>query len=54
MREALVRVDGFKEMTPDVKTETVTVTYDASKTSPEELAKAITDGTDFEGSVKTQ
>ena len=40
-------------MKPDVKTETVTVTYDPAKTSPEKLAQAITDGTDFEGSVKT-
>ena len=54
MRAALGRVDGFKDMEPDVSTETVKVTYDAKKTTPEKLAQAITEHTTFEGSVKTQ
>jgi len=40
-------------MVPDVSTQTVKVTYDPAKTTPEKLAQAITDGSDFEGSVKT-
>jgi len=40
-------------MQADVRTETVEVLYDPQKTSPEKLAQAITDGTDFEGSVKS-
>jgi copper chaperone CopZ len=53
VEKALVRVDGFKSMEPDVSTQTVTVTYDPRKTTPEKLAKAITDHSDFEGSVQT-
>ena len=40
-------------MRADVKTQTVDVTYDPKKTTPEKLAQAITDHSDFEGSVKT-
>ena len=40
-------------MQADVKTETVTVNYDPKRTSPEKLAQAITEHSDFEGSVKT-
>jgi len=48
----LVKVDGFKEMvSADVTKQQVVVKYDASKTNPEELAKAITDHSDFEGAV---
>jgi copper chaperone CopZ len=48
---ALVRVDGFEKMKADVTTQTVKVTYDPAKTTPEAMAKAITDGTDFTASV---
>ncbi len=50
MEKALVKVDGYKSMVADVKKQQVTVTYDAKKTSPELLAKAITDNTDFKAS----
>jgi copper chaperone CopZ len=49
---ALVRVEGFKKMKADVSKQEVQVEYDPSKTDPEKLAKAITDNTDFEASVK--
>lgn len=39
-------------MQADVKTQTVEVVYDPQKTSPEKLAQAITDGTEFKGKVK--
>jgi hypothetical protein len=32
----------------------VEVTYDATRTNPEELAEAITEHTDFEGGVKDE
>jgi len=51
---ALGRVDGFEDMKADVTTQTVEVTYDPQKTSPEKLAAAITEHSDFEGSVKTE
>jgi hypothetical protein len=35
----------------DVEKQEVIVEYDAAKTNPEALAKAITDHSDFEGSV---
>ena len=38
-------------MQADVSTQTVQVVYDPKKITPEKLAQAITDGTDFEGSV---
>jgi copper chaperone CopZ len=48
----LVKVDGFKEMvSADVAKQQVVVKYDPAKTNPEELAKAITEHSDFEGSV---
>ena len=40
-------------MKPDVATQTAEVTYDPKKTTPEALAKAITEHSEFEGSVKT-
>ena len=40
-------------MKADVKTQTVTVTYEPAKTNPEALAKAITDNTEFEASVRS-
>ena len=52
MEKALVRVDGYKKMTADVSKEEVEVEYDPAKTDPEKLAKAITDNTDFQASVK--
>lgn len=41
-------------MRADVKTQTVEVVYDPQKTTPEKLAQAITEHTDFEGSVQTK
>lgn len=41
-------------MEADATTETVKVTYDPTKTTPEKLAKAITEHSDFEGSVKSK
>jgi hypothetical protein len=38
-------------MEAHVESQTVQVIYDPKKTSPEALAQAITDGSDFEGSV---
>ena len=52
MEAALVRVDGFKKMTADTTKEEVQVEYDPKKTDPDKMAKAITDNTDFEASVK--
>lgn len=54
MEKALVRVDGFQKMKADVTTQTVEVVYDPAKTNPEEMAKAITDHTEFEGSVASE
>jgi copper chaperone CopZ len=48
---ALVRAEGYKSMKADVTKEQVTVIFDPKKTDPQKLAKAITDGTDFEASV---
>jgi copper chaperone CopZ len=50
---ALVRVDGYMKdsLKADVSKEEATIQYDAKKTNPEELAKAVTDNTDFEASV---
>ena len=48
----MVKVDGFKEMvSADVTKEQVVVKYDSAKTNPEDLAKAITEHSDFKGSV---
>jgi hypothetical protein len=40
-------------MKADVNTQTVEVLYDPAKTTPEALAKAITEHSGFEGSVKS-
>ncbi len=40
-------------MKADVTTQTAEVTYDPKQTTPAELAKAITEHSEFEGSVKT-
>jgi copper chaperone CopZ len=53
VEKALGGVEGFKKMTADVAKQEVQVEYDPAKTDPEKLAKAITDGTDFNASVKT-
>ena len=47
----MVKVDGFKSMEADVSKQQVVVKYDPTKTNPEQLAKAITDHSEFEGSV---
>ncbi len=47
----MVKVDGYKSMKADVKKQEVAVTFDAAKTSPQALAKSITDNTDFKASV---
>jgi len=48
---ALVKVDGYKSMKADVTKQEAVVTFDPAKTSPQALAKSITDNTDFEASV---
>lgn len=40
-------------MKADVTTQTVQVEYDPAKTTPEKLAEAITQYSDFKGSVQT-
>ena len=40
-------------MKADVRSQTVEVLYDPAKTTPEALAKAISEYSSFEGSVKS-
>jgi len=47
----LVKVDGYKSMKADVTKQEATVTYDPKKTTPEKLAQAITEKTEFKASV---
>ena len=48
---AAKRVDGVKSATASAKSGTADVTYDASKTSPETIAKAITTDSGFKAEV---
>jgi copper chaperone CopZ len=45
------RVDGVKSVTASAKAGTADVTYDASKTSPETIAKAVTANSGFKAEV---
>jgi copper chaperone CopZ len=45
------RVDGVKAVTASAKTGTADVTYDASKTSAETIAKAVTANSGFKAEV---
>lgn len=51
MTQAAKRIDGVKNCTANRKTGTAEVTYDASKTTPEAIAKIITDKTGFKATV---
>ena len=48
---AAKRVDGVKTVTASAKSGTAVVTYDASKTSPEAIAKAVTAKSGFKAEV---
>jgi copper chaperone CopZ len=55
VREVLTKIDGVHSLVPDTKTQEATVKYDPAKTTPEQMAKALTDyegGHDFTASVK--
>lgn len=52
MEAALVRVDGYESKKANVETQEVVVTYDPKQTTPEALAKAINEHTEFKASVK--
>lgn len=48
---AAKRVDGVKSVTASYKTGTAEVTFDPSKTSPDAIAKAVTDKSGFKAEV---
>lgn len=48
---AAKRVDGVKSVTASAKSGTADVTYDASKTSAEAIAKAVTASSGFKAEV---
>lgn len=48
---AAKRVDGVKTVTASAKSGTAEVGYDASKTSPEAIAKAVTANSGFKAEV---
>ena len=48
---AAKRVGGVKTVTASAKSGTAEVTYDASKTSPEAIAKAVTANSGFKAEV---
>lgn len=51
VRRAAKQVDGVKDVTASVAKGTAEVTYDASKTNPEAIARAITEHSGFKASV---
>ena len=55
MKEALNKVDGVLQVDTSIDTGEATVTYDSTKTTPEAMAKILTDYQgehDFEATVK--
>ena len=55
--EVLNKIDGVADIQANPNTQEATVTYDPAKTTPEALAKAITDyegGHDFTATVKSK
>lgn len=51
MTQAAKRIDGVKSCKADRKAGNAKVTYDASKTTPEAIAKMISDRTGFKTTV---
>jgi copper chaperone CopZ len=51
VKMAAKRVDGVKSVTASAKSGTAEVSYDASKTSPEAIAKAVTANSGFKAEV---
>ena len=51
MTRAATRIDGVKACKADRKARTAAVTYDPSKTTPETIAKMISDRTGFKTTV---
>jgi copper chaperone len=51
VRRAAKQVDGVKDVTASAAKGTADVTYDASKTNPEAIAKAITENSGFKASA---
>ena len=52
MKLAAKSVDGVKDCRADYKTGTAKVTYDPSKTSPEAVAKVISEKTGFKATAQ--
>jgi copper chaperone CopZ len=46
----LVKVEGYKSLKADVKTQTAQVTFDPQKTNAQALIEAINSGTTFKAS----
>lgn len=51
VKMAAKRVDGVKSVTASAKSGTADISYDASKTSPEAIAKAISVNSGFKAEV---
>ncbi len=51
VKMAAKRVDGVKSVTASAKSGTAEVSYDASKTSPEAIAKAVSANSGFKAEV---
>ncbi len=51
MKLAAKNVDGVRECKPDFRLGTARVTYDPAKTTPDAIAKAISEKTGFKASV---
>jgi copper chaperone CopZ len=51
VKMAARRVDGVKSVTASTKSGTAEVSYDAAKTSPEAIAKAVTVNSGFKAEV---
>ncbi|MBI2952914.1 MAG: heavy-metal-associated domain-containing protein [Chloroflexi bacterium] len=54
VNESAKRVDGVEKVQVDLRSQTVTVTYDASNTNSEAIAQALKAGGDTIAKVETQ
>jgi len=54
VNESAKRVDGVEKVQVDLRSQTVTVTYDAGKTNSEAIAQALKAGGDTIAKVETQ
>jgi hypothetical protein len=55
VKEVLSKIDGVHTLQPDTSKQEATISYDPNKTTPEQMAKALTDyegGHDFTAAVK--